>query len=306
MKHFTILCLGVALSGAAYAAEPEPTNIEPLVSTFAEDTGDDIRIESAEYLRTYSQEVAAAACFLYNDIDAEFSRELMHEARAGFDLRLDALLNGNEALGIIGAEHRKKTIAELEKIATFWSDMAAAVDVLMESPHDTDAVNVIKSKNLELFEMTDILVAHIEGEYANPAVMTEADVILLEIVGRTEMMSQKIAKDSCKIFTGNDDPAIKERLHQSIGIYEASLDALLNGMPALGVPKAPTHEIETMLHKVQDDWHKLTPILATLLAGEKIDEATEVYMFEHMVEEAHKLEELSHAYATFSHHDKIN
>ncbi|MCG6884519.1 MAG: type IV pili methyl-accepting chemotaxis transducer N-terminal domain-containing protein [Silicimonas sp.] len=303
MKHIAILCLGLTLGSAAHAAEPAPTNVEQLASTFAEDTGDDIRIESAEYLRTYSQEVAAAACFLYNDIDAEFSRELMHEARSGFDLRLDALLHGNEALGIIGGEHRKKTIVELEKIAALWSEMAAAVDVLMESPHDTDAVNVIKSKNLELFDMTDILVAHIEGEYANPAVMTEADVILLEIVGRTEMMTQKIAKDSCKIFTGNDTSEIKDRLRQSVGIYEASLDALMNGMPALGIPRAPTPEIEALLHEVQDDWHELLPILDSLLSGEKIDEATEVYMFEHMVEEAHKLEEISHAYAEFSHHE---
>ena len=77
-------------------------------------------------------------------------------------------------------------------------------------------------------------------------------------------------------------------------------------MPALGIPRAPTPEIEALLHEVQDDWHELLPILDSLLSGEKIDEATEVYMFEHMVEEAHKLEDLSHAYATFSHHDKIN
>jgi hypothetical protein len=293
----------MALGTDAYAAEPALTSIEPVTSTFAEDTGDDIRIESAEYLRTYSQEVAAAACFLYNGIDVEFSRELMREAREGLDLRIDALMHGNEALGIIGGEQRKKTLVELENIRVFWSDMAAAADALLADRTDSAAVEVIKSKNLELFEMTDVLVAHIEGEYANPAVLTQADVMLLEIVGRTEMMTQKIAKDSCKIFTGNDAPEIKDRLRQSIGIYEASLDALLNGMPALGIPKAPTPEIEAMLHQVQDDWHKLTPILTTLLSGEKIDEATETYLFEHMVDETHKLEEVSHAYAEFSHHD---
>ncbi|MEL6408902.1 MAG: hypothetical protein AAFN76_03415 [Pseudomonadota bacterium] len=44
---------------------------------FTEDSGDAERIECAEYLRIYTQEVAAAACFLYNDIDKDTRLDLL-------------------------------------------------------------------------------------------------------------------------------------------------------------------------------------------------------------------------------------
>lgn len=298
----TILCLGLALAGAAHAGEKTPSNVE-FLSTFAEDTGDVVRIESAEYLRTYSQEVAAAACFLYNDIDPTLSRELLREARKGFDLRVDALLNGNPALGIIGGEERRKTIVKIEEVAAMWQDMAAAVDALLADNGDAAAVGVIKAQNMALFEKTDILVTEVEAQYSNPSVLTQANALVLEIVGRQAMMTQKIAKNACKVFTGVGTDEVIAELQSSKQIYEISLDALLNGMPELGIQPAPTAEIADALIRVQSDWKTVRPIMDRLVEGEAVDRDTQVFLFKHMVEEMVRLEDISHAFVEFSRYD---
>ncbi len=297
MYRSLVTAASLTLATSAFAADTSSKSDDVLPVTFVEDTGDVIRIESAEYLRTYSQEVAAAACFYYNDIAADFSRELLIEARDGFDLRVDALLNGNDSLGIIGGEQRRKTIARIGEISAIWEDIGVAVDALLEDAQDTNAVGVIKSKNLELFDATDILVTEIEAQYANPSIITQADVLTLEIVGRQAMMTQKIAKNACKIFTGNETQKIKDDLSGSVGIYEASLNALINGMPELGLRAAPTPEIEAALVEIKSDWASVRPILDTLTNGGAIDRDTQIFLFKHMVEEMVRLEEVSHAYA---------
>lgn len=299
MFRFSIFSLAMALGGAAHAGETAPSNVE-LLSTFAQDTGDVIRIESAEYLRTYSQEVAAAACFLYNDIDATLSRELLREAREGFDLRVEALLKGNPALGIIGGEERRKTIVRIEEVDAIWGEMAAAVDALLADHGDADAVSVIKAKNMELFDRTDLLVTEIEAQYANPSILTQANVIVLEVIGRQAMMTQKIAKNACKIFTGAGSDKVVAELQGSVQIYEASLGALLNGMPELGIQPAPTPQIAEALGQIQSDWAEVRPILDRLATGETVDRETQVFLFKHMVEEMLRFEDISHAYVEFS------
>ncbi|MEM7718256.1 MAG: type IV pili methyl-accepting chemotaxis transducer N-terminal domain-containing protein [Pseudomonadota bacterium] len=299
-----LVCCGLSLSSGAFATSVMAGEAEVIpASTFAEDTGDVLRIEAAEYLRIYSQEVAAAACFLYNDIDPSLSRELLIESRKGFDKKWNALVSGDETLGIIGGEKRRKTIAKLENVGAVWSGMATAVDALIADATDSNAVNVIKSTNMELFELTDILVTEVSAEYSNPSVIVQADVLKLEIVGRQAMMTQKIAKDACKIFTGNTDQVLKENLTRSMAIYDASLDALLNGMPSLGLQPAPTPEIAASLESIKADWSGTRPILDALVTGATVSDDQKVYLFKHMVEEMVRLEELSHAYVDHSQHN---
>lgn len=302
MYKIPFLCLSLVLASAAAAENAAGNALLVPASTFAEDTGDVARIESAEYLRTYSQEVAAAACFYYNDIDAVLSRELLIEARNGFDMRMDALLNGSETLGIVGGEQRRKTIAKIEDVGATWAEMAGAVDALVANPQDTDAVNVIKAKNLELLEKTEVLVVQVEGQYANPAELMQVDALKLEIVGRAAMMTQKIAKDACKIFTGNDSASVKENLGVSMNNYEASIDALLNGMPQLGLQPAPTPAIAAQLESIQSDWEEVRPILEIALRGGEITRDKQVFLFKHMVEEMVRLSELTDSYVTYSKH----
>ncbi len=301
MSYFAKLTFAtLCLTTAAFAGEPLAT--EPLQVSYSESVGSAERIESGDFLRVYSQEVAAAACFYHNGIDMELSQELLLEARYGFGKHLDALRTGNEELGIIGKEERRKTIARLDAVEAVWTEIDQAVGALLEDFNDKAAVGVIKDKNLPLFELTDLLLSDLEGEYANPAELIQADVLMLEIAGRQAMMTQKIAKNACKLLSGRDTEKVREDLIDSVSLYELSLNALLNGMPQVGLKPAPTEEIAERLRLVQQDWAETRPVVDAILSGAQDTDALE-YLFQHMAEEMHKLEEITHMYVVFSKHE---
>lgn len=268
-------------------------------ASFAVYTGNAERIESADRLRTYSQEVAAAACFYHNGIDPDLSYVLLQEARTGFDMHLSALMYGNAGLGIIGGEERRKTIVRLEEIEAYWGGMAQSVDALMVSAEDKVAVNVIKDQNLQLLEMTSILVSEVEGQYSDPADLMQLDVLTLEIAGRQAMMTQKIAKNACKLWSGRDTVEIRENLEKAINIYEISLNALLNGMPEAGLMAAPNDEIAGVLGELIADWAEIRPVVDGIVTGATTEEDLS-NLFQHMADEMHKLEDLTHQYVAYS------
>ena len=296
-RPVTSVFLTAALALAAPAIQAKEASLLP--ANFINDTGSVERIESGEHLRIYSQQVAAAACFFYNGIDTEHSAEIMNEARTGFDVHLAALTNGDETLGIIGGEERRKTIVQLEEIKALWSEMAQSVDALMTSSDDSSAVNVIKDQNMPLFELTNILVSDLEGQYANPVELTQADVLTIEIVGRQAALTQVIAKNACKIWSGRDSAEILQDLDSAISVYETSLNALLNGMPEVGLAPAPTDEIAAGLTQVLTDWSEIRPIIDAIKGG-SISEADLTYLFRHMADEMHTLEDVTHQYVLLS------
>ena len=294
------LCVFAGLALAPFTAHAEDSPLTP--ASFVEDTGSAERIEAGDLLRVYSQQVAAAACFYYNDVDRDLSVSLLNEARSGFDVHMAALRNGDENLGIIGGEERRKTLVKIDDVQAVWEDMAQAVDALLVASDDTAAVEVIKNLNMVLFEKTDTLLAELEGQYSNPVEIVQADVLTLEIVGRQAMMTQKIAKNVCKVWSGRDTPEVREQLTSALGIYELSLSALINGMPEVGLRPAPTEEIAAGLSDVLSDWTEVRPTVDTILAGSTSQEDL-AYLFQHMAEEMHKLEEITHQYVVHSKHD---
>lgn len=297
MRLPIVLTTVLWMSAPAHAVGLEETPV-----SYAEDTGSAERIESGEYLRTYSQEIAAAACFLYNGVEVDLSQELLTEAREGFDLHLDALMNGNEDLGIIGGERRRKTFVKLQAIGEKWTPMAEAVDRLLEAHDDPVSIATIKSENLVLLDMTDILVSDLEGQYADPAELLQVDVLMLEVVGRQAMMTQKIAKNACKIWSGNDSAEVRDDLTESVSIYEVSLNALLHGMPEVGLLPAPTEEIASDLSHLLTDWSEIRPTVDSVMSG-SVERDELISLFRHMADEMHKLEELAHKYVVFSKHE---
>ncbi len=303
MTSTKFYCAAFAAFFASPALAVQVTEADIIAVSLVEDTGTIERIESAEALRTYTQAVAAAACFLHNDVATERSAALMVNARAGFDRHLDALLNGNPDMGIIGGEERRKTIVKLEDIRDEWAIFAGSVDTLLAKPDDKAAITSIKAGNMPLFEKTDILVSEIEGQYSNPAELIQADAILLEIVGRQAMLTQKIAKNACKIWSGNDTQEVRDALSGSMQIYEASLGALLNGLPEMGIRPAPTPEIRESLTQLQKDWADVRWKFDAILEGQSMDASKQAALFEHMTEEMELLEKITHKYAIFAKHD---
>ncbi len=293
-----------AVSGSATASAQE--TVQPAASlteaSIIEDIGAAERIEAADKLRTLSQEVSASACFYFNEIGVEDSRARMLTAQSEFRRNYDAILNGNPAMNIIGGETRRKTLEQLAAIEKLWAPMEAAVDLIAADPGDLAALNIIKDNAADLFALTDHLVSELSGEYANPAELLLSDVLLLDLSGRQSMLSQKIAKNACKVWTREEAEAAKATLVNDMQTFETGLNALRFGLDALDLKPAPTPEIATGLDAVLAAWSETRVHLDQLVASGTLEAETQAKIYQQMNEKTKTLDDITHAYVVFSKH----
>jgi hypothetical protein len=292
------------LTGTATASAQETLQQTASVTeaSIIEDIGAAERIEAADKLRTLSQEVSASACFYFNDIGTEDSRARMLTAQSEFRRNYDALLKGNPAMNIIGGETRRKTLEELAKIEALWIPIEAAVDLIAADREDVAALNIIKDNAASLFALTDHLVSELSGEYSNPAELLLVDVLMLDLSGRQSMLSQKISKNACKIWTREEADTARSTLIEDMQTFELGLNALRHGMEALGLKPAPTPEIADGLDAVIVAWSETRPSLDELVENGTLSEAAQAEIYEQMNKKTKTLEDITHAYVAYSKH----
>lgn len=299
------LTLAIALPSFAAAEatvhEVGGTTVELLLqSQFVEDTGAANRIEAGDILRTVSQEIPSAVCHLHNGVSTDTSIALLNEGVAKFDLMMDALMNGNSALGIIGGEERRKTRVLMEEIQTIWEPFRASAISVRENPADNQSLGVIYDHATKLLELTSLLLSELEGEYANPVELLQSDVMLLEVAGRQSMMTQRMSYLACRVWSGSADDAYIADLGTTAQQFNFAMTAMRNGMPEVGINPPPTEEIASLLEVAASDWDVVTGHLDAISATGNPGEAVTSELYEMLADKMHKMEEIAHLYAEFS------
>lgn len=226
----------------------------------------------------------------------------MLQAQGKFDTNIDVLLNGDIGMNIIGGEKRPKTVKQLNEIRAMWAPVSEAVTQMANDPKESAAADVTKESSLVLFEETDTLVAEISAECSNPAELLQVDAMMLEIVGRQPMPTQKIAKNACKIKPDSQRDASIASLSDAMGLFEVSLDALIAGMPSVGLPPAPTPEIEAGIQAVLVDWSETRPLVDQLFEVGALGSDEQIALLRRMNDKIYRLEGITHDYALFSRH----
>ncbi|MEM7710891.1 MAG: type IV pili methyl-accepting chemotaxis transducer N-terminal domain-containing protein [Pseudomonadota bacterium] len=269
---------------------------------FVEDPGAAERLEAADRLRTLSHEVGAAACHLAGGVTPDVSRRLMIEAKLDFIRIIAALRHGDEGLRIRGVETDQGILADLAVLDAEWAITEEAVRSLMEDPSDGPALSTIKAESERLYETSNHLFSELNEEYTRPFDLLMVDALQLDIVGRQAMLTQKMSKEACEIWTGNRAEDRLTALIDSKGTFELGLRALIDGMPQLSLPPAPTPEIRDGLELVLADWEIVQGHMA-LVREDAIGEAEKADLFARLNDKMYKLESLVHMYTLFSKHD---
>ncbi|KIT15787.1 type IV pili methyl-accepting chemotaxis transducer N-terminal domain-containing protein [Jannaschia aquimarina] len=288
---------------AAFVTAAMPAQADLLLSVrYAADPGAAERLEAADRLRTLSHEVASAACHMAGGVEPDQSRKLMIETKRDVIRISAALRHGDAGWNILGEETDRAILADLDKFDATWAPVQAALETLMESPQDADALRIVKAASEELFETSYHLLSVLSGEYSNPMDLLQSDAILMDIVGRQAMLTQKIAKEACEVWTGTHTPERVDALYASTDMFELGIRALHDGMPELGIKPAPTPGIRYALEDVLSDWEIVRGHLALVKAGE-IGEADKSDLYTRLNDKMYKLEKLVHMYVEFSKHD---
>ncbi|MGL4235213.1 type IV pili methyl-accepting chemotaxis transducer N-terminal domain-containing protein [Tabrizicola sp.] len=264
---------------------------------FLEDVGGSARIALAGKLRMLSQRIASSACHYAADVATDKSLDTLLKAKAEYNSILTALTDGDESLGIIGAESQRRTLEAIQAVRDQWTPYEAALDAIVAGTDVEANFAHVAQSNLALLNLANVLTSEVSAEYSNPAEMTQAQALAVDISARQRMLSQRIAKEACGVVIGNADLGTAEQLAKTMGLYETSLNALLNGMPEAGIEPPPNDELREKLAAAAADWGQTKALLQAVIGeGQASKEGLgQVYLL--MDEELARMIDIAKQYA---------
>ena len=230
------------------------------------------RLALADKQRALVEEISEIACLVALDVETTDNIALITKLRDRIDLVLAALRNGDPALGIAGEEHYSKVIRALDRSETAWAPYRDAVNSLI----DTGAVDpsvkpILFEGDYSVIEELSLLISAIESAYANPSELMMANAVMIDLIGRQELTTQAIGKDVCLMVLGWEVDLHREALEENLQILDATHQALINGMPAMGIKPAPTPEIRAALDAFSSAWAPQRAFAEKVLAGEVVE-----------------------------------
>ena len=292
MVRFSLKCMSAvcALLIAAPAAAEKIGGVS--------DSADRIRL--ASQLPTLTQQVAAASCSLTSNVDVEEAHDILEAATDMFDRYIVALRDGDEGLHILGPETNRRMLHDLDFVEEEWQAIHGAIDSVLADGHDVDSAHVIDDHNLKLLELTSILASDVAAHYAQPFEVSTADLQSIQLAGRQRVLTQKMAKDACEIWTGYHAEEGKEDLESTMVIFENSLNALRDGYPAAGINPAPNDIIRADLDSLLERWGVLKVNLTTLVEGGTLNEDQKYEVFHDLEVELVELDHLLDDYREYA------
>lgn len=287
-----------ALAIQRLQVDARPSDMAPqMANLILEDVGGSIRIAAAGKLRMLSQRVSVVACNYVAGVATERSLEIFKASKAEFRKILTALVNGDEGMGIIGAETQRKTLAEIKKVEALWLPFEAALDGIIAGTDVETNVAYIAANNDALLAEANVLTSKIAGEYANPAELTQASAMLVDISARQRMLTQKIAKLVCAVATGNASLGNPEDLSKAMEMFEVSLNALRNGLPEAGINPPPTPEIKALLDASSENWTVIKAEITKVTGPGSVDVETQARIFDLLDKKLAEMIKISALYA---------
>ncbi|MEO9827187.1 MAG: type IV pili methyl-accepting chemotaxis transducer N-terminal domain-containing protein [Paracoccaceae bacterium] len=244
------------------------------------------RIRTSVRIKMRAQSIAASVCHLQLGIDQAALHAPLDGQVAEFEQFVSALTVGDASLDIVEPETRRKTLHAASLITDSWTTFKPAVEKVAAGNGDTADVDVIVAESLHVLEAGHDFTAELVQQYANPAQATFADLFTIVLATRQGMLAQKMSKQACLASYSGGDAA--ENLGKTMKVFESTLEALRDGMPAAGIGKPPTKEIAAVLEKKVAQWAAVKPLLMEIQNGSQVS-------VEAQIDKMNKLDELMEA-----------
>ncbi|MEM8802889.1 MAG: type IV pili methyl-accepting chemotaxis transducer N-terminal domain-containing protein [Pseudomonadota bacterium] len=240
------------------------------------------RINLSGKLRMLSQRIPAAACHLSKNQSSETAKAILQDASAEFTAILNALEFGDPALNVAKPENRQKTLAQIADLKEKWAPMKEAAMATVGGSATDAQRDYIFNQNMTVLGAAVLLVSELSDQYSNPNAVSQANLMLVDISGRQRMLTQKMSKETCLVGTAHATPTMVEDMTQTMQVFEASLEALKFGMPAVGIAPPPNGGISEALEVVATDWQKVKPLLVEVANGGALNEEQSIFKFEQL------------------------
>ena len=279
LKSIAAAALVLTLPLTPATANEHWTAEELRIAKIIEDVGGSERINLSGKLRMLSQRIPSAACHLNSDVAPTAAKDLLNGATAEFQKIVDGLEFGDPDLGVIGEENRRKTLIAIQNLRDNWKTVFERVIHLNDVGHDDDDVRHLAEHNMPLLGTAKLLVTEITGQYSDPTSLLQVDSLRIDIAGRQRMLTQKMSKEACFALNDINTEANIKAMKGTIQMFDLSLHALRDGLPAAGIKPTTNPDIKSKLDVVFEDWAAVKPDLEALAEGKTWDAATWEHVF---------------------------
>ena len=224
------------------------------------------KINLAGRQRMLTQRMAKAACFASIGLEAGHHLEGMATAHALFARTLDGLRHGDPEQGLT-RETKDAVLAELREVEALWADYGDLVAASVESGAVSEAdLADVAEQNLPILTSMNEAVQQTARAYGDSSVPLHL-AVALDISGRQRMLTQKMAKEVCFVAADVQPAEARAALAETVELFSASLEALMNGAPFVGIRPPRSAELEAQLGTVAAMWEELKPVFVSVAGG---------------------------------------
>jgi hypothetical protein len=235
------------------------------------------RIDVSDQIRTLSQRIAVASCFVDAGVSVDEFQGVMSNSVVEFDALFAALRDGNPDMGINLVEEDRKMLVALQRVSSQWDNYKTAIAYRIAGSITEAGPDYISRQNLNVMHVGKYLISEVINRYSIPPALLQRDAYTLTIAARQRALSQQIAKEACGVVTGNTVMGNLGRLDKSVRRFDASLNALVDGFPAAGVSAAPTPNIKAQLETIQGDWNAVRGQIDAISGPADVQVAVDIY-----------------------------
>lgn len=249
-------------------ALPLPAVFAPVLAADVPATEDGKRkINLSGRQRMLSQRMAKAACFASLGVQTGQHLRQTREAHELFDTTLRALLRGDAEMGM-NATTAPRILEAMASVEALWLSYGSAVLSASQNEEAAQAaLPQISELNVPVLRQMNTAVSEFERYYGGKGEIHPVLALAINVAGRQRMLSQKAAKEFCLILSGRSVDANRKALSDTVALFETSLAALMVGDDDMGLPPAPTDDIQNQLETVKALWEPLKAIFDATAAG---------------------------------------
>ena len=256
----TTVCIGMTCLGA--------TSVSAQSLDAANYDGGKARVNRALGLRGLSERLASASCRFGAGIDVATAQVDLQQVHDNFDAILEGLEFGDRALGMPGAEQTPRILHAIIKTHEVWDPMEHAALAMLDGSSSAADDATIRDGYNALFTQATNLAADVSGVYTNPQELLQSDATVLNFADRQRALAQRMTRAVCELASGTNNDETLGELIATVDMFELSLTALRDGMPAAGVNPPPNAVVKSSLESTYAIWQANRGIYDAIKAGD--------------------------------------
>ena len=266
----------VAMTGTTFSA----SFAEAQAVTQVEFDGAKARVNLSARLRTLNEKMAGSACRVAADNQNQDARADLDATNKEYAQIMRALRESDISIGVPTPERKPRILSKIWEIELQWVQVKYAANQILQDDRIPKYVDVISKLTAidALAQDLDEIESEIVARYTNPNELLTGDAFTISLMARQRKITQEISKLTCAVATNQPAFGSLEKLEETMGLFDRSLSALENGLPAVGISPPPTQFVADRLSNLRTEWLQISNnAIAAAKSADKLQATTDTY-----------------------------